>query len=114
MLGATVVTRYGMDDEMRGIVDALPGLVWVALSNGRVEFLNQRWREYTGIPDEVTMGTGWHRVVHPEDLPGLLDCLRIAPPSSDPVEVEARVRRYDGIYRQFVFRLRPLTPTSWC
>ena len=103
-----------MDDELRRVVDALPGLVSVTLSDGRAEFLNQRWYEYTGVRNDADAGMGWQAVVHPEDLPGLLQCLQSAAPSSDPAEVEARVRRFDGVYRQFIFRLRPLTPASWC
>ena len=29
--------------------DALPGLVWTALPNGEVDFVNRRWCEFTGL-----------------------------------------------------------------
>ena len=38
-----------MENELSRVVDALPGLVWTALPDGRIDFLNQRWCEYTGL-----------------------------------------------------------------
>jgi PAS domain-containing protein len=38
-----------MENELNRIVDALPGLVWVAHPNGHIDFLNQRWCEFTGF-----------------------------------------------------------------
>ena len=38
-----------MELELSRLIDALPGLVWIALPDGRAEFLNGRWCEYTGI-----------------------------------------------------------------
>jgi PAS domain-containing protein len=49
-------------NELRTLVDALPGLVWTALPDGRIEFLNQRWREYTGLSvEEAMVGDGGPR-----------------------------------------------------
>ncbi len=41
-----------MDSEFRGVIDALPGLIWTANSDGYADFLNQRWLEYTGLSAE--------------------------------------------------------------
>ena len=38
-----------MKDEFRQAIDTIPGLVWSALPDGSVDFLNKRWCEYTGI-----------------------------------------------------------------
>ena len=57
-----------MQNEIRNIVDALPGLVWSALPDGQIDFLNRRWCEYTGLSLEETCGWGWQVAVHPDDL----------------------------------------------
>src|SRR5579862_9777788 len=36
-------------DEFQLAVDTIPGLVWSALPDGYIDFLNQRWLEYTGL-----------------------------------------------------------------
>jgi PAS domain-containing protein len=48
-----------MENEFNRIVDALPGLVWTALSDGYIDFLNQRWLDYTGLDVGQARGQGW-------------------------------------------------------
>jgi PAS domain-containing protein len=31
------------------MIDAIPAMAWCSLPDGSVEFLNQRWRDYTGL-----------------------------------------------------------------
>jgi PAS domain-containing protein len=85
-----------MEHERGRGVDALPGLVWTALPNGQIDFLNQRWCEYTGLGVDQSCGLGWQTVVHPEDLPRLLAGWRSVPASSAPLEAEARLRGRTG------------------
>jgi PAS domain S-box-containing protein len=110
-----------MTDDVGGVIDALPGLIWTGFPDGRIDFVNRRWREYTGFEAEEGCGTGWQRAVHPDDLPDLLDCLRTFANSHDSggVEIEARLRRFDGEYRWFLFQTSALSDPSgravkWC
>src|SRR4051794_15942503 len=65
------------------VIDGIPGLVWSAGPDGLFTYINQRWREYTGVDLDQVSGTGWYTVVHPEDLPDLLDRWRACgPPAS--------------------------------
>src|SRR3954453_5198055 len=89
----------GGQDVHSRIVDALPGLVWTALPDGQIDFLNQRWCEYTGLGIDKSLGHGWQAAVHPADLPGLLAGWRAVSSPSGPVEAEARLRGSDGTYR---------------
>jgi PAS domain S-box-containing protein len=95
-------------EEFRLAVDSIPGLVWSALPDGHVDFLNQRWREYTGLSVEQASGWGWQVAIFPEDLPLLQMIWRSVLESGAPGEAEARVRRADGAYRWFLFRAIPL------
>ncbi len=108
-----------MENELSRVVDALPGLVWTALPDGQIDFLNQRWREYTGLSVDEAYGRGWQTAIHPEDLPELLERWRSILASGEPSEMEARLRRFDGEYRWFLFRACPLADASgqvvkWC
>ena len=47
-----------MDNALGGLVDALPGCVWTALPDGHCDFVNERWREYTGLALESAAGEG--------------------------------------------------------
>ncbi len=57
-----------MELELSHLIEALPGLVWTAHPDGRAEFLNRRWCEYTGLSVEQTSGLGWQSALHPEDV----------------------------------------------
>jgi PAS domain S-box-containing protein len=104
-----IVTKgLAMECELGRAVDALPGLVWTAAPDGQIDFVNQRWREYTGLGVEESLGRGWQTLVHPEDLPGLVAGWRGVPASSAPVvEAEARLRGSEGKYRWFLFVAHP-------
>src|SRR3977135_3452603 len=108
-----------MENQLSRVVDALPGLVWTALPDGHINFLNQRWCEYTGLSVDQAYGWGWQRAIHPEALPELLERWRSILASGESREMEARLRRFDGEYRWFLFRTCPLVDASgqvvkWC
>ena len=94
-------------DEFRRAIDAIPGLVWSALPDGYVDFLNQRWLEYTGLAFAQATGWGWQAAICPEDLPGLVARWRDILASGAPGEAIARLRRHDGVDRWFIFRAVP-------
>src|SRR5690349_15365107 len=98
--------------ELGSVVDALPGLVWTALPDGRVDFVNHQWREYTGVSSLHSSGDAWQMAIHPEDLPRLLECLRSSISSRNPCEAEVRMRRFDGQFRWFAVRANPITDGS--
>ena len=101
-----------MDSEPSGVVDALPGLVWTALANGHIEYLNRRWCEFTGLGVDELRGQAWQRTVHPDDLSQLLERWHAMLKSGKPGDMEARLRRFDGEYRWFAFRASPLIDES--
>jgi hypothetical protein len=101
-----------MQGELGRAVDVLPGLVWTVAPDGQIDFLNQRWRDYTGLGTEESRGRGWQTLVHPEDLPRLLAGWRSVSTSSTPAEAEVRLRGSDGKYRWFLFLAHPSIDTS--
>lgn len=108
-----------MELEFSELIDALPGLIWTALPDGRAEFLNQRWREYTGLSLEQASGFGWHAALHPDDVALVLDRWRVFLASGQPGKLQARLRRHDGEYRRFHFSAVPIADESqrvikWC
>jgi PAS domain S-box-containing protein len=108
-----------MENELSRVVDVLPGLVWTALPDGRVDFINQYWCQLTGLSVDEGHGSGWQTAVHPQDLPQLLERWRSILASGKPDEMEARLRRSDGEYSSFVWRVSPLADASgvvvkWC
>ncbi len=108
-----------MNVDLAGIVDVLPDLVWTALPDGRAEFINRRWSEYTGMRLQEALGAGWLSAVHPDDLAHILERWGAFVASGEAGEAEARLRRFDGEYRWFLFRADPIRDergiiVRWC
>jgi PAS domain S-box-containing protein len=95
------------EDRLRLVIDTLPVLVWSKLPDGSADFLNQRFREYTGLSVEEGLGWGWmSKAFHPDDRAE--EEWHAAFAAGEPFEKEARLRRADGAYRWFLLRAAPL------
>src|ERR1700720_604199 len=94
--------------RLRQVIDTIPTLAWSILPDGSNEFLNKRWHEYTGLSPEESHGSGWQVAIHPEDQAPLLQKWQGLLISGEPGEMEARLRRHDGVFRWFLMRVEPL------
>ncbi len=102
------MTRVESDAHLRRIIDTIPVLAWCNLPDGSNEFLNQRWQDYTGLSQREACGWGWQAAFHPDDVGPLMDRWRMLLSSGEASEIEARLRRHDGVYRWFLIRVEPL------
>jgi formate hydrogenlyase transcriptional activator len=93
--------------KLRQVIDTIPTMAWCNLADGPNEFLNKRWHEYTGLSPEESRGWGWQAAFHPEDIGRLTEKWQEQLGSGESGEIEARVRRYDGVYRWFLIRMAP-------
>jgi PAS domain S-box-containing protein len=99
--------RREAEGRLRLVIDTLPAMVWSKLPDGSADFLNQRFREYTGLSLEEGLGWGWMmNAFHPEDRAE--EEWRAALAAGEPFEKEARLRRTDGAYHWFLLRAVPL------
>ena len=96
------------ESEMRLAINTIPALAWRTEPDGSGEFLNQPWLDYTGLSSDQALGWGWTGAIHPDDVAALLDDWRAIRASGTRGEAEARLRRFDGEFRWFLFRAAPL------
>ncbi|MBX9951288.1 MAG: PAS domain-containing protein [Candidatus Obscuribacterales bacterium] len=50
------------------LAESLPLIVWTALPDGAVNFVNSKWTDYTGLTAKDAYGAGWQRALHPADF----------------------------------------------
>jgi PAS domain S-box-containing protein len=89
------------EQNLRLLVDTIPGFVVTTTPAGEIELLNRQILEYLDkTPEEVA---NWRTsdAVHPDDLPLTVAALTRAIQTGEPYEVEHRLRRADGAYRWF-------------
>lgn len=94
-------------ERYRNLANAIPQIVWIARTNGMVDFFNQQWFSYTGLTFERSEGWGWKKVIHPEDLECYLDRWGETLKIGIPFEIHCRLKRADGAYRWHLVRALP-------
>jgi PAS domain S-box-containing protein len=98
--------------ESRLIVDTIPGLVATLTPAGEVELVNDELIEYCGQGLEAMKQWGTNGTMHADDLPRIAPAFAHAIASCEPYDFEARIRRFDGVYRWLQVRGFPLRDTS--
>ena len=93
--------------ELREVIETIPAMAWSATADGTAEFFNARWLTYAGLTADQARGWRWTVAVHPDDLNVLVEYWRSIMASGEAGEIEGRLRRFDGVYRWFLFRATP-------
>jgi PAS domain S-box-containing protein len=89
------------------LADSVPNQVWTADADGRLDYVNARVLEYFGREYDEMIGLGWQDVIHPADLPRVLETWSRSVNTGKPYEVEFRLRRADGEYHWHIGRAMP-------
>lgn len=83
----------------RHTADNAPVLLWMSGTEGRINYFNNTWLEFTGRALQQELGGGWVEGIHPDDVERCLDPYRTAFEARQSVRREYRLRRSDGEYR---------------
>jgi PAS domain S-box-containing protein len=89
------------------LVEATPGLVFVADAEGNNLFTNRRYQRYSGLQSEALLGDGWLATLHPEDRARAAEIWAASVRTGEPYEAEYRFLRADGEARWHVVRGTP-------
>jgi len=89
------------------IIDLIPAMAWSTTSDGMLDFANQHFLEYVGLPLADIAGENFYRLFHPDDTTRLASEWRAIMISKIGREVEGRLRRADGEYRWCSLRQKP-------
>jgi PAS domain S-box-containing protein len=95
------------EERFRTLADSAPILVWTSDVNGRRDYFNRPWLEFTGRTMEEEVGEGWAQGIHPEDFDRYLTAFAGALRARRAFAVEYRLRRHDGVYRRILGRGEP-------
>jgi PAS domain S-box-containing protein len=96
------------EGRIRQIIDTIPAYAWSTAPDGSVDFINQRFVDFTGRSIEELLGRGWASTHHPDDLPRHVGLWRAALAAGQPMESEVRMRGREGDYRWLLIRNVPL------
>ncbi len=89
------------------LLENLPNLIWRSGPDGKCDYVNRTWLEFTGMSLGQAIGDGWMSTVHPDDL---AMCRRITEQAfreCKAFQVEYRIKKYSGEFRWIVDNGRP-------
>jgi PAS domain S-box-containing protein len=95
-------------DRYRSLVLAIAQVIWTHDSHGAMAGDQLSWRTYTGQTFEQYRERGWLDAVHPDDRVATVEMWARSVFTVVPYELEHRLRRRDGVYRDFSVRAVPV------
>jgi PAS domain S-box-containing protein len=93
---------------VRDVIDNLPDLAWTLDAEGRPDFFNLRWYEYTGIERGMGSPRGDEAIADPKVREQVMPRWIVGIASGSPFELEFPLHGADGTSRWFLTRVRPL------
>ncbi|HUN29046.1 MAG TPA: SpoIIE family protein phosphatase [Alphaproteobacteria bacterium] len=89
---SALVQMQAAERRFKVLAETVPQMVWTADPSGTIDWLNQRWHQFTGS-DELALGIpDWTHLIQ----------------AGKPFERELLLRRADGVSRWFLVRAEPM------
>jgi PAS domain S-box-containing protein len=104
----TLVTNRNLIQSLETLAEGIPVIVLRTEPSGWINWYNRRWYEFTGQTREEASGWGWQTAHHPEDFLRVMEEWPKALATGNPIEIEFRLRRYDGVYHWHLARVVPV------
>src|SRR5215213_3443249 len=92
------------EERFRAIANSIDQLIWATQPDGHHDYYNQRWYEYTGVPEGSTDGKAWNGMFHPDDQERAWGVWRRCLATGEPYHIEYRLRHRSGEYRGLLGR----------
>ncbi|HZB63007.1 MAG TPA: PAS domain-containing sensor histidine kinase, partial [Microvirga sp.] len=96
------------EERFRAIANSIDQLIWATKPDGYHDYYNQRWYEYTGVPEGSTDGAAWNGMFHPDDQERSRNVWRHSLATGEPYHIEYRLRHRSGHYRWVLGRAQPV------
>ena len=96
------------DVQLNWLTENVPSLLWRTDSHGRVEYVNKRTEEYTGLRLDDLIANGWLHLVHPDDSASTIEAWQDSLDSGRPYDSVHRLRAADNTYRWFQCKGTPM------
>jgi PAS domain S-box-containing protein len=96
------------EERFRAITDSIDQMIWSTRPDGHHDYYNQRWYDFTGVPQGSTDGEAWNGMFHPDDQDRAWSTWRHCLATGEPYHIEYRLRHRGGDYRWVLGRAQPV------
>lgn len=96
------------EERFRVLAESVPQVIWTACPDGNIDYVNQKWTDYSGQDFTDALDSGWLNIVSPEDTVRTVMTWTNALHTGSVFEHELRLRECDGTYRWHLSRALPI------
>ncbi|WP_246253314.1 PAS domain-containing protein [Sulfitobacter maritimus] len=90
---------FESEAKFQAIANSVDQMIWSTLPDGYPDYYNDRWYEFTGVPEGTTDGEAWNGMFHPDDQERAWQRWRESLRTGESYEIEYRLRHRSGDYR---------------
>lgn len=88
------------EQRYRLLTNALPQLIWTTDGRGELDYVNDRWSQFSGLDLAGSQRSGWLAIVHPDERDAVRKSWADALVAGEPLTLEYRLREHrSGRYR---------------
>jgi len=100
--------QNGLINDMSGVLDSLAVKTFTCNELGNMTYFNNKWVAFRGTTLFQELAGGWSRGIHPDDLIKFTETLSHSLINKSAFNIEFRLLRYDGIYRNMLSTVEPI------
>lgn len=110
-ISAQVHAREKIEESARRfsfMAESMPQKIFTATPQGQIDYVNQRWIEFSGSSLNEVGKSGWMEWLHPDEQKESLRRWQQSISTGESFQMEHRCRRKDGVYRWHLTRAHAL------
>ena len=87
------------EKRFRTLTETIPHMIWTATPDGKKNFFNKYYLDYTGLSFEELNGGGVKKIIFADDLKKDMQLWQHSLDTGEDFNIEKRMRHHDGTYR---------------
>lgn len=94
--------------KLQVMAEIMPDLMFTAKNDGTLDYLNPRWRDFTGTDTDTLLEIGWLPHMHPADAKEVRSRWKSCVEIGERYEAEHRMLHHTGLYRWVLTKVAPV------
>ncbi len=90
--------------KFKALSENIPHMIWTASAEGKKNYFNKYFLDYTGKTFEELEGNGFNKIIFPDDLEKDLQLWHHSLKTGEDFYMEKRIRHHDGTYLWHISR----------
>ena len=108
-LAESEMALLASEKNLQDLADSMPQIVWTASADGKLDYFNRQWYEFTGLEKEIIGDEAWLPLLHPDHAERVSRLWNESVKSGKVYETEYLLKeQHSDNYRWFLGRAVPV------